>query len=259
MSNNNFTIPNNIYNNNNNNNNNINNNNINKIPYGIKPDPTSLQNLTNIPIARKFQNYSFTQPPPYNLPQTPKPPTFRFQDAYNQITQTRSLIQSRLNKLNNEKNLYSNFKQSFNPYNPDLQSIYNLRTLSNAKGQLANPSLYSHQFMDPIYYPLEMPISAEPVTLPKIEMGHPLNNKKHRCGLGIEDLISLLALFKKNEPKPVPQPVIQQPPIVYPPVKYYPPPYEPEIKSKKKKKIPIIPDNTIKQAKKLVLNEIGGN
>ena len=226
--------------------NNNNNNNNNNIPMGMKIDPSSIQNFSEIPIAKKFQNISQINPLP-SIPLTPKQPISKFQQAYNQTNQAKNLIQTRLNKLNYEKNLLKNFKQSFNPYNPDLQSIYNLRTLSNAKGQLANPSLYSHQFMDPIYYPLEMPISAEPVTLPKIEMGHPMNNK-HRCGLGIEDLLALLALFKKNETKTVQAP--PQQPIIYPPMTYYPPPNYDDNK-KKKKKIPIIPESTYKQPKKI--------
>ena len=231
-----------------NNNNNNNQNNPNQIPFGMKVDPSSIQNISEIPIARKFQNISPLNNPLPSIPLTPKQPISKFQAAYNQTSQAKNLIQTRLNKLNYEKNLLRNFKQSFNPYNPDLQSIYNLRTLSNAKGQLANPSLYSHQFMDPIYYPLEMPISAEPVTLPKIEMGHPMNNK-HRCGLGVEDLISLLALFKKNETKTVQAP--PQQPIIYPPMPYFPPPDYDNFNKKKKKKIPVIPESTYKPAKKI--------
>ena len=73
-------------------------------------------------------------------------------------------------------------------------------------------------------------------------------NNKHRCGLGIEDLLALLALFKKNETKTVQAP--PQQPIIYPPMPYYPPPNYDDNK-KKKKKIPIIPESTYKQPKKI--------
>ena len=45
-------------------------------------------------------------------------------------------------------------KQNFNQYSADYESIYKLRTLGNAKGNLGNPHLYNYQFMSLIYYPL---------------------------------------------------------------------------------------------------------
>jgi hypothetical protein len=122
-------------------------------------------------------------------------------------------------------------KQNFNPYSADYESIYKLRTLGNAKGKLGNPHLYNNQFMDPIYYPLEMPICAEPVTLPKIEIGHPMN--KQKCcnhGLGIEDLLALFSQLNVPEPPVVYQPPPQIPQII--------PPY-PVRRQKKKKKIEV--------------------
>ena len=148
----------------------------------------------------------------------------------------KSMIQTRLNKLKNEKEMLHGVKSNYDLYNKDLGSVQNLRTLSNAKGQLANPNLYAYQFMDPIYYPLEMPISAEPVTLPKIEMGIPMN--KHKCdGMGIEDLLALLAALRRRKVAAYqPPPQIIMPPQ---PVMRYPTPKMPTPIKKK----PIIPEN----------------
>ena len=206
-------------------------------------------NIDNIPYARSYPNITQNKKqnnlnysnkdklPP--LPRTPIPDD-KYKQAYDNCNQAKGLIQTRLNKLMYEKKVLGEMKQNFNPYSADYESIYKLRTLGNAKGKLGNPHLYNNQFMDPIYYPLEMPICAEPVTLPKIEIGHPMN--KQKCcnhGLGIEDLIALFSQF--NQPEP---PIVYQPqPAPIP----YPPPY-PSSKKNKRKKVQVkknikIPDN----------------
>ena len=182
--------------------------NVDNIPYA-KSYPNFLQNKNNNLINHK--NSTIGSLPP--IPKTPLQDD-KYKQAYDNCSQAKGLIQTRLNKLMYEKKVLGEMKQNFNPYNADYESIYKLRTLGNAKGKLGNPHLYNNQFMDPIYYPLEMPICAEPVTLPKIEIGHPMN--KQKCcnqGLGLEDLLALLSQF--NQPEP-PQPVYQTP-IVYPP------------------------------------------
>ena len=187
-------------------------------------------NVDNIPYAKSYQNMipnrnqinpnlsSTTKLPP--IPRTPIQDE-KYKQAYDNCNQARDLIQTRLNKLMYEKKLLGEMKQNFNPYSADYESIYKLRTLGNAKGKLGNPHLYNNQFMEPIYYPLEMPICAEPVTLPKIEIGHPMGNKK--CcnnGLGIEDLLALLSQLNQPEPQVIYQPPpIQQIPIVSRPAK----------------------------------------
>ena len=206
-------------------------------------------NIDNIPYARSYPNITQNKKqnnlnysnkdklPP--LPRTPIPDD-KYKQAYDNCNQAKGLIQTRLNKLMYEKKVLGEMKQNFNPYSADYESIYKLRTLGNAKGKLGNPHLYNNQFMDPIYYPLEMPICAEPVTLPKIEIGHPMN--KQKCcnhGLGIEDLIALFSQF--NQPEP---PIVYQPqPAPIP----YPQPY-PSSKKNKRKKVQVkknikIPDN----------------
>ena len=193
------------------NNNNIN---INNIPYAR---PYTNNNYDNN-YTNTYNNYNRNSFSTNGLPPIPKTPfqkDERYQQAYDNCSQAKDLIQTRLNKLMYEKKVLGEMKQSFNPYNADYESIYKLRTLGNAKGRLGNPNLYNNQFMDPIYYPLEMPISAEPVTLPKIEIGHPMY--KEKCcdgGINLDNLLLLLDQYDKPEPAPVYQP---PPPIYYPP------------------------------------------
>lgn len=126
----------------------------------------------------------------------------RYKEASDNFSLAKSMIQTRLDKLNYEKSLIGSMKGSYAPYSNDFSSLYNMGALSNARGQLANPNLYSYQFMDPIYYPLEMPINGEPVALPRIEMGAPLNNNNGN-GLGISDLLMLLTAVGKINTQPV--------------------------------------------------------
>jgi len=210
---------------------------------------TNNLNVNNIPYAKSYpnmnlnKNYNKTNFSTGNLPPIPRTPIQddKYKQAYDNCSQAKGLIQTRLNKLMYEKKVLGEMKQNFNPYNADYESIYKLRTLGNAKGKLGNPHLYNNQFMDPIYYPLEMPICAEPVTLPKIEIGHPMS--KQKCcnqGLGLEDLLALLSQFNQPEPQVVyPPPPIQYPPFPYP---------QPAKKKMKRKKVDIkkdtkIPDN----------------
>ena len=212
-------------------------------------------NINSIPFAKSYQNLdlknknnsnlnSMVKLPP--IPSTPLQDN-KYKQAYENCNQAKSLIQTRLNKLMYEKKVLGEMKQNFNPYSADYESIYKLRTLGNAKGKLGNPHLYNNQFMDPIYYPLEMPICAEPVTLPKIEIGHPMGNKK--CcnnGLGIEDLLALFSQLNQPEPQ-----IIYQPPPQYP---VQPPPARTPKKKKRKfedmnKKVKI-PENPKKEEPK---------
>ena len=135
-------------------------------------------NINNIPYAREYPKVNYSSSYSYNnnynnynnkrnsfstnglppIPRTPINQEDKYKQAYDNCGQAKDLIQTRLNKLMYQKKVLGEMKQSFNPYNPDYESIYKLRTLGNAKGRLGNPNLYNNQFMDPIYYPLEMPI-----------------------------------------------------------------------------------------------------
>jgi hypothetical protein len=75
---------------------------------------------------------------------------------------------------------------------------------------MMNPNLYSYQYIDPIYYPMEMPTNGEPMSLPKVEMGLPMHDpyECHCCsgggteGLGLADLLSLLRPKRKKDSPP---------------------------------------------------------
>ena len=214
---------------------NSNNLNINNIPYA--------KSYPNLSQKRNQMNLNFSTSsklPP--IPHTPVPDE-KYKQAYDNCSQAKGLIQTRLNKLMYEKKVLGEMKQNFNPYNADYESIYKLRTLGNAKGKLGNPHLYNNQFMDPIYYPLEMPICAEPITLPKIEIGHPMQRQK--CcnqGLGLEDLLALFSQFNTPEP----QVIYQQPPPIPIQIPQEFPKRARRKKMEHKKKVEI-PENKIKE------------
>ena len=234
-----------------------NNLNINNIPFAKSisniPPNYNQQTSKNLNISSRY-NYSNELPP---IPRTPIPQNDTYRQAYDNCNQAKGLIQTRLNKLMYEKKLLGEMKQNYNPYSADYESLYKLKTVGNAKGKLGNPHLFSNQFMDPIYYPLEMPITGEPVTLPRIEIGGSMRNKGCCGGLGIGELLTLFAAFKKRRP---PQPVYQPPPQIIQPEK------EPEPKKgghRKKimrgkknfediNKTAIIPDNIKKPERKKI-------
>ena len=194
---------------------NANNLNIDKIPFAksysnVNPTTQNFQNKNNSVLYAT--GLSLMQP------RTPVPQDDKYRQAYENCDQAKSLIQTRLNKLMYEKKLLGEMKQNYNPYSADYESIYKLRTMGNAKGKLGNPHLYNNQFMEPIYYPLEMPVCGEPIALPKIEIGHSMGNKKCCGGLGIDELLALLSKFNQPEP-PI---IYQPPPAIIPPVQPQP-------------------------------------
>ena len=195
--------------------------NVNNMPYSKSVSDINLyrnqQIANNLNNTTKITTNNCNELPP--IPRTLILQNYKYKPAYDICNQAKGLIQTRLNKLIYEKKILGEMKLNFNPYRADYESIYKLRTLGNAKGKLGNPHLYNNQFMAPIYYPLEMPLTAEPITLPKIEIGHPLGNKKCYGGLGVESILALLAALNKRRPaqqvvyQPTPQQVINPEPI----------------------------------------------
>ena len=109
-------------------------------------------------------------------------------DAYKQLDAAKEKIDIRLKRLKNEQDLIKG--------GPNLIIPQQLAE----RHKLMNPSLYSYQFHEPLYYPLENPINGEPVTLPKIELGQPLtyDDEKKKDGLSLSDIIGLLSLMNNK-------------------------------------------------------------
>ena len=149
---------------------------------------------------------------PLSAPLILKDPDNTYKQAYNNCNIAKDMIQTRLDKLMYQKKLYSELEH--NNTNNNYDSIYKLRTMSNARGKLSYPYNQNNMMMEPIYYPLEMPLAGMPIELPRIEIGGSMR-KKCRGGLDIESLMPLLAALKKRRPQPmyVPPP---QPQIIYP-------------------------------------------
>lgn len=130
----------------------------------------------------------------------------------------KSLINQRAEKLKYEKDMLSKVGMS-KPSNlgtrNDISSLYNLQNMIKGKN-LMNPNLYSYQYIDPIYYPMEMPTTGEPMSMPSVELGQPMYDPQecNSCcgcgdggGLSLADILALLRP-KKQEYKKPPTPYI---------------------------------------------------
>ena len=244
---------------------NINNININNIPYAksVSASNFAQNNNQNIPSNYYRQKYypmnnnnnKTNELPP--IPRTPmilKDPNTTYKQAYDNCNIAKDMLQTRLNKLLYQKKMLGEMDQNaYNNLNDNnYDSMYKLRTMGNARGKLIRNPLTqdTSQMMEPIYYPLEMPLAGMPIELPRIEIGGSMR-KKCKGGLDIESLIPLLAMMRKRRPPPAYPP--PQPQIIYPE-----PEPQPEKKFKKigglnkfkdVKKDTFIPE-TIKEVKK---------
>jgi hypothetical protein len=134
----------------------------------------------------------------------------KYIDAFDKISNLNVLIQRRFNKLKNESELVKGIKNCSVPFR-DPSTLINFKNIAKSQSYMLNPNIYCQQFVDPIYYPLEMPVNAEPICLPKIELGLPvLDNKGKNCGGGLRISDALLLMsninnsnknskFKKNQ------------------------------------------------------------
>ena len=196
---------------------NMNNVDINNIPYAkpINVRQSNNQNISSNYYRQKYypNNNTTNKLPP--LPRTPmilKDPNTTYKQAYDNYNVAKDLLQTRLNKLLYQKKMLGEMDQNYPNNNYD--SMYKLRTMSNARGKLINPLTQNMgQMMEPIYYPLEMPLAGMPIELPRIEFGGSMR-KKSKGGLDIESLMPLLAMLRKRRPQPVYPP--PQPQILYP-------------------------------------------
>jgi hypothetical protein len=161
----------------------------------------------------------------------------KFQDVYREISIANNLMKNRLERIKRESNLLKGVGRSFFPYQRDVDMSYNLRNMMNNRQGLMNPNLYANQYIEPIYYPLEMPINAEPITLPKIELGQPLIDPQENKGSGGFNLGDMLALMQAMKSMNGQNNQIQKMPS---PAKLTPLP-TPDNEEKKKKKPPVKP------------------
>lgn len=167
---------------------------------GIPPKTPSQCTLP--PINNSFRSYSS------NLE--------KYQSAYNDCRNANQLIQRRLDKIQLQRqmlldrqnnviigrNYYSSGE--FNPYNPYFASnpaFFNesyKQAISNSQGKLYGSPVHPQQMMEPIYYPLELPVSGEPIQLPNIEVGKPSDNKNNKL-FNFAEVCALLTAVEDNE------------------------------------------------------------
>ena len=110
-------------------------------------------------------------------------------------TKASTLINSRLERLKRERELLYNRQQFTTPSLPNPYNLYSFKNFSNLGHQIMNPYFYSYKFLDPIYYPMEIPGTGRPVDPPRMEMGAPCEDEDECCcggGIGSNELIFLL-------------------------------------------------------------------
>lgn len=126
-----------------------------------------------------------------------------------------SMLNSRLEKLKNERDRLRNFRTT--PQPPSVSNLYSYGNFSQLGHQIMNPYFYSYKFLDPVYYPLEIPGTGRPVQPPRMEMGGPVDEKEHCCcngvgGMSAADLLVVLKAMGKIPPidKPVLNTLLQK-------------------------------------------------
>ena len=107
-----------------------------------------------------------------------------------------SMINSRLERLKREKELLYGAQGSSISTLPNPSNLYSFKNFSSLGHQIMNPYFYSYKFLDPIYYPMEIPGTGRPVDPPKMEMGAPCEDDEDCCcsggGINSNELIFLL-------------------------------------------------------------------
>ena len=159
-------------------------------------------------------NYQRLTPVNYNSSQVKLPD--KYVEAYQNVDQAKNLINNRLEKLKYEMDIINSIRSPFNSgvgkYDVKLPKIMNrhnnmldvglVKSTNNRRQMLSNHNNYNQYPIDPIYYPMEMPMNAEPVNLPKIELGQPLNEFEDQLqpsdGVTIQDLVTLMNALMGN-------------------------------------------------------------
>ena len=117
-----------------------------------------------------------------------------------------SLINSRLERLKRERELLYSAQGRSLPSVPNPANLYSFKNFSALGHQIMNPYFYSYKFLDPIYYPMEIPGTGRPVDPPRMEMGAPCEDEDECCcGGGISSneltfLLRAMGRIPKNGP-----------------------------------------------------------
>lgn len=114
-----------------------------------------------------------------------------FKSAYDDCAKVTQMLQSRINRIQERKRKLMEI-----PYTNYMNNEYMMRNYSNQRGLM-----YGGQYggyAEPIYYPLEPPLSGEPIALPNIEVGRP-SQKSGFAGMGIQNLASIIGLIDDND------------------------------------------------------------
>ena len=110
-------------------------------------------------------------------------------------TMATSLINSRLERLKRERELLCGAHGKSTPQPPNPSNLYSFKNFTSLGHQIMNPYFYSYKFLDPIYYPMEIPGTGRPVDPPRMEMGAPCDDDEECCcngGIDSKELIFLL-------------------------------------------------------------------
>ena len=157
-----------------------------------------MENYSKKYINSTSQNYESPEKSQYNQLVISNS-SEKFQDVYREISLANNLIRNRLERIKRESDILKGVGRSFFPYQREVNMNYIIRQMMKNKQGLMNPNLYANQYIEPIYYPLEMPLNAEPVTLPKIELGQPLIDPKENNwgeGFNMGDMLALMQAMK---------------------------------------------------------------
>ena len=108
-----------------------------------------------------------------------------------------SMINSIFERLNKERKLLYGAQGKSAPSLPNPANLYSFKNFSSLGHQIMNPYFYSYKFLDPIYYPMEIPGTGRPVDPPRMEMGAPCEDDDDCCcsggsGITSNELIFLL-------------------------------------------------------------------
>ena len=92
-----------------------------------------------------------------------------------------SMINTRLERLKREREQLYDIHGKSTPSFPNPANLYSFKNFSSLGHQIMNPYFYSYKFLDPIYYPMEIPGTGRPVDPPKMEMGAPCEDDDECC------------------------------------------------------------------------------